>query len=229
MRLRRSGGFTLVELLLAIALSSVVAAILAAAIHALVVANRTEAARQAGPAAAHAALLRVAEEVSMAYRPPVAPGGRPVFSVSRSLDPAEPEIVLSFFAPVPEENAPPPFRYDIAEVAYAVQIVRPHVRELRRISHPCSGPEVEMPRTNVLLRGDFRFDAQVLAEGGAHETWPPEGKRGAEEGDDAPEELPPAVRLSIAADGEEAVASDVLIQAAHGIRAIREETTGGKP
>jgi prepilin-type N-terminal cleavage/methylation domain-containing protein len=199
-------GFTLVELLLAIALGVLVAGILAALIHGLLNAGEAQASRARGPLAARAALRALAREIACAYAPPVqnlAP-----LTLATSTEPGKPEVSLAFYAPVPAE----PLSiggYDIEHVTFEVVRDGPDLRELRRISAPCSGPLTNAPLTNRLLSGRFTLAIEALTNGTAQVEWPPPKM-------ETPV-LPASLRLSLSLPGEDPLQTEVLIQTAHGI------------
>ena len=199
----RPSGFTFVELLLALALGALVAAILGTLVHGLFVAGEGQSGRLRGPFAARAALRTLSRELACAFAPPVE--GLPPLKLSVSTEVNRPETVLSFYAPVPG-----PFGYDVEQITYEIAPVHGARREWRRISVPCSGPLTNAPVTNVLFEGRFALAVEVLADGAAHAVWPPpkgEPKSG----------LPPSMRLTLALPGAEPLQTEVLIQTATGI------------
>ena len=99
---RHRDGFTFIELLLAIALSALVAGILALLIHGLLVAGNGQAQRQKGPFSARSALRTLSREVACAFAPPVQDWVP--FTLTTSTEPGQPEVRLTFFVPV----RPPP-------------------------------------------------------------------------------------------------------------------------
>ena len=209
-------GFTLVELLLALALGVLVAAILAALIHGLLAAGDGQSARLRGPVAARAALRTLSREISCAFAPPVedlAP-----MQLSTSTEPGKPEVLLAFYVPVPAE---PAFaqRYDIVQVTYQVRQAGDGLRELLRISVPCSGPLTNAPSTNQLLSGRFTLAIEALTNGAARAEWPPPKTE--------KPVLPPSLRLSLSQPGEESLRAEVLVQAANGIRSSVERKEPG--
>ena len=200
----RPSGFTFVELLLALALGALVAAILGTLVHGLFTAGEGQAGRLRGPFAARAALRSLSRELACAFAPP--DENRPPLQLSVSTEVGRPETVLSFYAPVPG-----PLGGDVEQVTYEIAPGRGARREWRRISVPCSGPLTNAPVTNVLFEGRFALAVEVLADGTAHSVWPPpkgETKTG----------LPPSVRLTLALPGQAPQQTEVLIQTAAGIR-----------
>ena len=200
----RPSGFTFVELLLALALGALVAAILGLLVHGLFSASHSQAARLQGPFAAQAALRTLSREISCAFAPPVehlAP-----LRLSASTEIGKPEVVLAFYAPVPA-----PLGYDIEQVTYEVAPTRGPLRELRRISAPCSGPLTNAPVTNLLFEGRFALAIEAITNGTACAAWPPDKNQ------DKPT-LPASLRLTLSLDGQEPFRTEVLIQAAAGIR-----------
>ena len=200
----RPSGFTFIELLLALALGALVAAILGALIHGLFSAGASQASRLRGPVAARAALRILSREISCAFAPPVenlAP-----LRLSASTEIGKPEVVLAFYVPVPA-----PFGYDVEQVTYEVAPTRGPVRELRRISAPCSGPYTNVPVTNLLFEGRFALAIEAMTNGTACVAWPPVP---------APDQptLPASLRLTLSLDGQEPLRTEVLIQAATGIQ-----------
>ena len=208
----RQTGFTFVELLLAMALGALVAGILAALLHGLLAAGDVQAARTSGPVAARNALRALSREISCAFAPPVqdlAP-----LTLSTSTEPGQPEVRLAFYLPLP---AQPLFArgYDIQQVAYEVLQTGKDLRELRRISAPCTGPYTNAPVTNLLLRGNFTLAIEAVTNDLAQAAWPPPNRT-------EPPALPPALRLSLSRPGEEPLRTEVLIQCAHGIKSPLE-------
>lgn len=196
----RPSGFTFVELLLALALSALVAAILGLLVHGLFSAGNSQAARLRGPFAAQAALRTLSREISCAFAPPVkdlAP-----LQLSASTEIGKPEVVLAFYVPVPASLG-----YDIERVTYEVAPTRGPFRELRRISAPCSGPFTNAPVTNLLFEGRFALAIEAMTNGTACVAWPPVPTP------DKPT-LPASLRLTLSLAGEEPFRTEVLIQAA---------------
>ncbi len=203
----RQAGFTLVELLVAIALGVLVAGILATLIHGLLAARSGQSSRIHGPLAARAALRSLSREISCAFAPPVK--DTPPLELVTSTEPDKPVVALTFYAPVPAEPIAGS-GYDIEQVTYEVFPVGPGQRELRRISAPCSGPFTLAPVTNRLLNGNFTLAIEAVTNGTAHAEWPPSQ---AEQ-----PFLPTSMRLLLTLPGESPVQTEVLIQAANGIR-----------
>lgn len=200
----RPSGFTFVELLLALALGALVAAILGLLVHGLFSAGNSQAARLRGPFAAQAALRTLAREISCAFAPPVkdlAP-----LRLSASTEIGKPETILAFYVPVPA-----PLGYDIEQVTYEVAPTRGPLRELRRISAPCSGPLTNAPVTNLLFEGRFALAIEAMTNGTACAAWPPDQTQ------DKPT-LPASLRLTLSLDGQEPFRTEVLIQTAAGIQ-----------
>ena len=187
----RRSGFTLVELLLSIALGVLVAAVLAALIHGLLAAGEGQAARLRGPRAVRDAVRTLPREIACAFAPPVK--DLVPLRLAASTEPGKPEVRLDFYAPVPAVSALA-HGYDIEQVAYEVWRIDSGRRALRRISVPCSRPYTNAPVTN----------GAALAE------WPPPGAR--------EPRLPPSLRLTLDQPGEAPVRTEVLIQCATGIR-----------
>ena len=203
----RRAGFTLVELLLAIALGVCVAGILAALIHGLLSAGDGQSARLQGPVAARAAVRALSREIACAFAPPVkdlAP-----MQLSTSTEPGKPEVRLAFYAPVPAE---PAFAhgYDIEQVTYEVRPAGEGRRELFRIAAPCSGPRTNAPATNLLLTGRFTLVIEAITNDDARTDWPPPKTE--------KPALPTSLRLSLSRPGEDLIQTEVLIQAATGLR-----------
>jgi len=209
----RRAGFTFLELLLALSVGVLVTAILGALIHGLLSAKTGQARRMAGPVGARAAVRTLAREISGAFAPPVkdlAP-----LTLETSTEIGRPEVALSFYTPVPTE--PRSWcGYDIEHVTYEVAVTALDHRELRRISTPCSGPLTNAPVTNRLFEGQFALGIEILTNGTTSTFWPPP--------DSTESNLPPALRLTLALPGEEPVQTDVLIQAATGLRSPLERS-----
>ena len=214
----RSAGFTLVELLLAVVLGALVAAILALLAHGLLFAGEAQSRRLQGPFAARAALRAMSRELACAFAPPVA--DLVPMQLATSKEPGQPDVWLSFYAPVPAEPRAARF-YAIEQVSYAVRADGQGVRELLRISAPCSGPRTNAPATNLLLRGRFTLAVEALSGDAALPAWPPPVS-----GDDKPG-LPTSVRLSLAYPGEDPIRTEVLVQTASGFRCPIERKPAG--
>ena len=200
----RKSAFTFVELLLALALGALVAAILATLVRGLLSAGEGQASRLRGPFAARAALRVLTREISCAFAPPVenlAP-----LQLSTAAEPGQPEVVLAFYAPVPAA-----FGYDVAQVTYEVAPTRDGRREIRRISVPCAGPLTNAPVTNLLFEGRFSLAIEAMTNGTACTVWPPPKTQ------DKPT-LPASLRLTLAMPGQETLQTEVLIQSALGIQ-----------
>lgn len=200
----RPAGFTFVELLLALALGALVAAILGTLVHGLFAAGEGQSGRLRGPFAARAALRILARELACAYAPPIE--DVPPLELSVSTEVGQPETVLSFYVPVPG-----PLGYDIVQVTYEITPTRGAQREWRRISAPSSGPYADAPVTNVLFTGPFALTVEILSEEVVHPVWPPP------QGETKPG-LPSSARLTLALPGQKPQQTEVLIQAATGIR-----------
>lgn len=213
----RPSGFTFVELLLALALGTLVAAILAALVHGLLVAGTGQASRFQGPFAARAALRVLSREIACAYAPPgedLAP-----LRLSTSTEPGQPDVRLAFYAPVRAEPRSLG-GYDVEQVAYEVMRIGEGRRELRRIAAPCSGPATNAPVTNRLFEGRFTLAIAALTNAHPHAAWPPP--------DVEKPALPSSLRLSLAVDGEDPIATEVLIQSAADIRSPLERPDAGR-
>lgn len=204
---RRPAGFTFVELLLALALSAVVAAILASLLHGLLVAGEGQSARARGPYAAKNALRQIIRDAACAFAPPGA-DLKPM-ELSTSPDPAQPEVRLAFYAPAPAETA---WRqaYDIHRVVFEVRRQPDGLRELHRIAAPCSGPFTNSPTTNLLLSGRFTLAIEAVTNEATHAEWPLPNAQ-------PPFPLPSSLRLALDLRGHDPLHTDVLIQAACGI------------
>ena len=203
----RRSGFTLVELLLSIALGVLVAAVLAALIHGLLAAGEGQAARLRGPRAVRDAVRTLSREIACAFAPPVK--DLVPLRLAASTEPGKPEVRLDFYAPVPAVSALA-HGYDIEQVAYEVWRIDSSRRELRRISVPCSGPYTNAPVTNWTMGGRFELAIEAVTNGAALAEWPPPGAR--------EPRLPPSLRLSLRQPGEAPVQTEVLVQCATGIR-----------
>ncbi len=213
----RLSGFTFVELLLALALGAMVAAILGVLVHGLLSASGSQAARLSGPFAARAALRTLAREISCAFAPPVedlAP-----LRLAASTEIGKPQVVLSFYVPVPG-----PLGYDVEQVTYEAAPTRRDRYEIRRISAPCSGPYTNAPVTNLLFEGRFTLAIEAVTNGTPCAEWPPPQTQ------DKPT-LPASLRLTLTMPGQEALQTEVLIQAAAGIRSPvdRQAQDAGEP
>lgn len=203
----RRTGFTFVELLLALALGALVAAILAALVHGLLVAGAGQAGRSRGPFAARAALRALSREIACAYAPPVQ--DLVPLRLATSTEPDRPDVRLSFYAPVPARPRVLD-AYDIELISYEVVRTERGRRELRRISVPCSGPATNAPVTNRLFEGRFTLAIAALTNAVPQAEWPPPRL-------DKPG-LPSSLRLTLAVEGQTPVETEVLIQSALGIR-----------
>lgn len=218
----RRDAFTLVELLLAMALSAMVAAILAAVVHGLVQGDRVQTRHLAGPDAARGALLRMAREVSCACAPDG--GGRGTdtplpFALAHpgAGDPAEPDLRLEFYLPVPSRVPYLPGFYGLDRVAYEVRRVpgstsTPALRELLRRSAPCAGPRTNDVATVILLRAPFDLDIRIPGEDDA-DVWP---LPSAATDPDAPV-LPPSLLFTLRLPGSPPLSTETLVHCAHSL------------
>lgn len=217
----RRDAFTLVELLLAVALSAMAALVLAAILHGLVRSDRAQTRHLAGPVAARAVLLRMARETACAFAPPGESAGDPSnapFSLSRPVDddPAEPDLRLAFYVPVPSRAPQLPGFYGVERVVYEVRPLPGggRGRELSRLSVPCAGPRTNDVKKTILLRGDFKLSIQAGDTAGTDDPsagiWPPEGASGAGNGS----ALPESVRFSILLPGQKAVETETQVHCA---------------
>ena len=181
----RRDAFTLVELLLAVALSAMVAAILAAVVHGLVQGDRAQTRHLSGPDAARSALLRMAREASCAYAPDGALSSGNDTNTSAPFllthpvadDPDAPDLRLEFYLPVPSRAPRLPGFYGLDRVSYEVRRVpspsgppSPDLRELVRRSAPCSGPRTNDTATVLLLRAPFTLAIRIPSDDS--DTWP---------------------------------------------------------
>lgn len=222
----RRGGFTLVELLVAIALGALVALILAALLHGLVHSEQVQTRHLEGPVAARSALLRLARETSCAFAPPN-PQITPL-SLELSSEWGGPELRLAFYLPVPSRAPQLPGFYGVEKVAYEVRTVEgavgakgAPVRELVRISSPCAGPRENDGLKTTLLRGAFNLVVRVPEAEGERtvdsmaETWPPAGEKSGKGGIDGQPPLPPSLWFSIRLPGQDAIETEALVHCAH--------------
>lgn len=228
---RESVGFTLVELLVAIALGSLVALILASLLHGLILGDRAQTRHLEGPVAARSALLRLARETACAFAPPD-PKITPL-TLATSSEPGEPEVRLAFYLPVPSRAPGLPGFYGVEKVTYEVRTAEPGngrdqpvpVRELVRVSSPCAGPRADEKRKTTLLRGPFNLVVRVPGTekekpgGSMAETWPPTGKSRGKGADNGQPPLPPSLWFSIRLPGEKAIETEALVHCAHGLDA----------
>ncbi len=209
-------GFTLVEVLLATALTALIATILALLAHALLSAGDAQAGRLRGPFAARAALRSLSRDLSCAFSPPmeqVVP-----LKLSTSTEPDQPETSLLLYVPVPEPSLP--LGYDIHQVTYEVHRSGKAARELRRMAAPCSGPGTNTPMTRILLRGPFAFSMQAVSDASSHDSWPPPNEEDPE--------LPTSMTVNLTWDQRESYQTEVLIQPTIRIRSPIERASSGE-
>ncbi len=213
----RREAFTLVELLLAVALGAVAALILAAILHGLVQGDRAQTRHLEGPVAARTALLRLARETSCAFAPPD-PETTPL-TLERPTDWGEPELRLSFYLPVPSRVEGLPGFHGVERVTYEV---RPSPdgagrRDLVRLSVPCAGPLTNDVQETTLLRGPFHLAVRVpdpaVPADPMPETWPRGGGGGQDASGQPP--LPPSLRFSLALPGQSPLETEALVHCAH--------------
>lgn len=207
--IRPRQGFTLVELLLAVALSALVAAILAMLLRGLLMAGDGQAARLRGPFGARSAIRTLSREVSCAFHPPVQ--DLVPLTLSTSTEPGKPQVRLAFYAPALPPSPAYPGAYDIHQVAYEVHALGSGRRELRRIASPCSGPFTNRLTTNRIFAGPFTLAIAAVSNDTPHAEWPPPGE--------TQPALPASLLLSLQwKDQPDPFETEVLIQTAHGIR-----------
>lgn len=198
----RRAGFTLVELLLAMALGVLVAAILGALIHSLLSAGEGQFSRTRGAYAARSALRVLSRDLACAYAPPVKE--LQPMELSTSTEPGKPLLLLSFYAPVNGPVGP-----DMEQVTYAVEPAGRDGHALQRISSPCIGPGTNAPVTNSLLTGRFTFSAEAIVDGEPVAVWPQPG--------DTETGLPRSMRLTLNLQDSDPMETEVLIQTANNI------------
>jgi prepilin-type N-terminal cleavage/methylation domain-containing protein len=204
---RRQAGFTFVELLLAIALGALVAGILAAMLHGLLVAGAGQSSRLQGPHAARRALTTLAREAACAFPPPGAELA--AVELATSTEPGKPEVRLAFYAPVAAEQARAGTAYDLHHVVYEVHRQEEGRRVLQRISAPCSGPFTNTYVTNPLLAGHFSLEIAAVTNDAIHAAWPlPDAESS---------HLPSSLRLTLLLPQTAPLQTEALIQAAAGM------------
>lgn len=207
----RRAGFTLVELLLAMALGVLVAGILGALIHSLLSAGESQLSRTRGPYAACAALRALSRDLSCAYAPPVK--DLQPMELSTSTEPGKPLLLLSFYTPVNGPVGP-----DIEQITYTVEAAGRDQHVLQRISSPCIGPNINAAVTNSLLIGRFALLAEAVADGELLPVWPPPEDNGAG--------LPCSMRLTLTLRDQDPMETEVLIQTANDISSpLEREST----
>ena len=221
---RSTAAFTLPELLVAIALTSVVALVLASVTYQLSEAVSGQTRRVAGPYAAQSALRELSIELACAYPPPApradatnAPGyvsPPPPFALEPSSSPAEP-LRLSFLAPEPD--AADHLLYTIRRLRYEFRLA-PDPADPRapaqyvwlRIESPTVGPDIDAPITNLLYRGALHpvfeaippppIDTDIVYDPRPVECWPPppaDARFSSDASDVPPPPLPAALRMTL--------------------------------
>jgi len=199
----RRAGFTMVELLLALALGVLVAGILGALIHGLLSAGNGQTSRIKGTYAARAAVRTLSREIACAYAPPVE--DLVPLQLSTSTELGKPSLLLSFYTPVPG-----PIGADMEQITYVVEAADTEPHELRRISVPCAGPYTNAPITNRLLIGHFSLRIEAMEKDEALTEFPPA---------EATElSLPSSLRLTLTLPDQDPIETEVLLHAAQGIR-----------
>ena len=229
--------------MVAVALGSLVALILASLLHGLIRSDRAQTQHLEGPVAARSALLRLARETACAFAPPNPKIVPLTLETSDEWD--MPELSLSFYLPVPSRVPGLPGFYGVEKVTYEVRPVEDGgggnpsapMRELVRISSPCAGPRADDKRKATLLRGPFTLVVRVPgAEEGKPdasmaETWPPPGKPRGKGGDSGQPPLPPSLWFSIRLPGQDAIETEALVHCAHALEApggrVEPESDGG--
>jgi len=208
--LPRQAGFTMVELLLALALGVLVAGILGALIHGLLSASDGQSNRLHGPFAARAAVRALSRELTCAFAPPdkeIIP-----LQLTHSTEPGKPSVRLAFYATVPS-----PIGAGIEQVTFEAEATGKNQSELRRISVPCTGPYTNAPVTNRLFSGRFTLTIEAIHEGNAQAEWPPDLT-------ETPS-LPTSMWISLTLPGQDPIETEVLIQSALGIPSPIERET----
>lgn len=210
MPFRRQRAFTLVELLIAISLSAVVALVLIGISYQLIRATDAQTRRFNGPYAAQQALAALSVDLACAFAPPPLPAATnaavppepqtPPFQLETPTNPTEP-IRLSFIAPEP--NAADHPLYALRRVAYEFRWTAPDRYDWLLISAPTAGPYTNAPATNLLYRGPLHpafqalppppTDPDIAYDPTPLDAWPPAGRVMAAAGTNAPPALPAAV------------------------------------
>lgn len=202
-----SGGFTLVELLISVALTAVVTAILGLAVFSLIRAKDGQEYRLNNEVAVRRVMRDMAHELMAAYRPPDT--NRIPFSLETSTETGQPETILKFHTPSIREWGDARW-YDIEHVTYEVKHPSANRRQLYRQSAPCSGPYADADTPILLLDGPFTFHVEAVTNQTLHTVWPiPENSESAEA-------LPQSVRLTLTWK-DTPIQTDILIQAAHSV------------
>lgn len=227
----RRDAFTLPELLLAVALSALVAAILFAILRGLFSADGVQSRVLSGPIAARSALRRLADEASCAFVPPGMDSASPAdapFGLSRSSDWGEPELRLAFYLPIRSREPFLPGFHGIERVLYEVRPVAgaPVLRELVRRSSPCAGPRTNDVSTLVLLRGPFHLDISIPESSNASvppaDIWPPDTPAD-QEASSLPSSLPSSLRFSLRFSDSRPLETETLVHCAQVLPAPEAE------
>ena len=216
---RRVAGFTLVELLLSLALGVLVALILSALLRGLLAADQAQSLRLRGPLTTRGALRTMSREIAAAFPPP---GTNTIpLQLEAAPTPGQIESRLTLHVPVPLD---PPIAgaYNMAQVTYQVRSPSRDRQILERIHVPCSGPATNQPVTNSLLEGRFTLVLEAITNGVCRADWPPARDTNAPS-------LPEAIRLTLTQPGKEPLTSTALIQTAHGISAPGERPAKEPP
>ena len=169
-------GFTLIELMAALAIALLVAAVLFAAYHATLRTSERQGRRGRAAAGASAALDQVTRDLTCALQIPEARALR------FTLDPASPERRLAFCTAVPPPADPDMRWFSMEHVTY-----RMRGEMLYRIARPLPG-DGRPATTNVTARGLRSLETWAWSGGAWTNTWPL-GERS--------EPLPPAVRVRV--------------------------------
>lgn len=210
----RTAGFTLVELLLAIALGVLVALIIGALLHGLLATEQAQSLRLRGPLAAQAALRTMTHEISSAFPPPGT--NTTALHLQAPSSPGHTQNLLTFYAPAPLDP-PIPGAYGMARITYQTRSLNRNHHILERIHTPCSGPATNQLTTNSILAGNFTLVCQALTNGSSLSEWPPPGDSNAPP-------LPQAIRLTLTQPGKKPLQTTALIQTAHDIPSPRERS-----
>lgn len=188
-----SGGFTLVELLVACALLAFVGVAIASALFAVTRANELAAARAARPVDV---LPLLAADAESAFVPSGLEEGEAAMTLAPGGgDPLTPLVSWRLFATDAAGNGGIPGGYGAAEIVWSFGRERAGgPLELLRVAK--SG--ADEPITNVVLSGNWRLEAVALAEDGSEWTaWPPPPGKNAEN----PPALPHAIRFALSGEG----------------------------
>lgn len=179
-------GWTLLELMLALAIGMLVIALVCSAYHTVMQMLERRAIRQGGDEEVFTLLDRITTDLTRIVLPGVSDACPLLLETETTGNP--PRVTLSFCTALPDDPGHDMRWYDVHHVTYALRESSSN-RELIRVVQPQAGPgNLDPPVTNVLIGRVVHFRPTFYREGEWDDTWSAKSE----------DPLPRAVRLELA-------------------------------